>query len=133
MLILCAPPLLAATVYMVLGRMIRAFDAEHLSSMRPKWLTFVFAMNDVICFCTQVGGAGVQVTGDPKVMDIGKKVVLAGLIFSLFVFALFRGYRCDFSSTTSENAHAYSHNEPRPFVATVYVDALCCLCGSDGP
>lgn len=89
MLILCAPPLIAATVYMVLGRIIRAFAAEHLSSMRPKWLTFVFVMNDVLCFCTQLGGAGVQVTGDPQAMDIGKKVVLAGLIFSLFVFALF--------------------------------------------
>lgn len=89
MLILCAPPLVAATVYMVLGRMIRAFDAEHLSSMRPKWLTFVFVMNDILCFCTQLGGAGVQVTGDANIMDIGKKVVLAGLIFSLFVFAFF--------------------------------------------
>lgn len=89
MLILCAPPLVAATVYMVLGRIIRSFGAEHLSSMRPKWLTFVFVMNDVLCFCTQLGGAGVQVTGDEKVMNIGKKVVLAGLIFSLVVFAFF--------------------------------------------
>ncbi|KAJ5107354.1 hypothetical protein N7456_004029 [Penicillium angulare] len=89
MLILCSPPLIAATVYMVLGRIIRSFDAEHLSSMRPKWLTFVFVMNDILCFCTQLGGAGVQVTGDQQVMDIGKKVVLAGLIFSLIIFALF--------------------------------------------
>ncbi|KAJ5373303.1 RTA-like protein [Penicillium concentricum] len=89
MLILCAPPLVAATVYMVLGRIVRSFGAEHLSSMRPKWLTFVFVMNDVLCFCTQLGGAGVQVTGDQQVMYIGKKVVLAGLIFSLFVFACF--------------------------------------------
>ena len=89
MLIMCAPPLIAATVYMVLGRIIRSFDAEHLSSMRTKWLTFVFVTNDVITFCTQIGGAGVQVTGDAKVMSIGKKVVLAGLIFSLFVFAMF--------------------------------------------
>lgn len=89
MLILCAPPLVAATVYMVLGRIVRSFGAEHLSSMRPKWLTFVFVMNDVLCFCTQLGGAGVQVTGDQQVMDIGKKVVLTGLIFSLIVFACF--------------------------------------------
>jgi hypothetical protein len=89
MLIMCAPPLIAATVYMVLGRIIRSFDAEHLSSMRVKWLTFVFVMNDVLTFCTQIGGAGVQVTGDAKIMDIGKKVVLAGLIFSLVVFAFF--------------------------------------------
>ncbi|KAJ5171533.1 RTA-like protein [Penicillium coprophilum] len=89
MLILCAPPLVAATVYMVLGRIVRSFGAEHLSSMRPKRLTFIFVMNDVLCFCTQLGGAGVQVTGDQQVMKIGKKVVLAGLIFSLVVFAWF--------------------------------------------
>jgi hypothetical protein len=89
MLILCAPPLVAATVYMVLGRIIVSFGAEHLSSMRPKRLTFLFVMNDVLCFCTQLGGAGVQITGDQQVMNIGKKVVLAGLIFSLIVFTFF--------------------------------------------
>ncbi|KAJ5489215.1 hypothetical protein N7539_004105 [Penicillium diatomitis] len=89
MLILCAPPLIAATIYIVLGRIIRAFDAEHLSSMRPKRMTLVFVLNDVICFCTQLGGAGVQVTGDANIMNIGKKVVLAGLIFSLLVFIIF--------------------------------------------
>ncbi|KAJ5160275.1 uncharacterized protein N7482_007279 [Penicillium canariense] len=89
MLILCAPPLIAATVYMVLGRIIRSFDAEHLSCMRPNRLTFVFVMNDALCFCTQLGGAGVQITGDSTIMSIGKKIVLAGLIFSLVVFGFF--------------------------------------------
>ncbi|KAJ5713903.1 uncharacterized protein N7483_011084 [Penicillium malachiteum] len=89
MLILCAPPLISATVYMVLGRIIRSFDAEHLSSMRTKRLTVIFVLNDILCFFTQLGGAGVQVTGDTNIMNIGKKVVLAGLIFSLIIFALF--------------------------------------------
>ncbi|KAJ5447369.1 RTA-like protein [Penicillium cf. griseofulvum] len=89
MLILCAPPLIAATVYMVLGRVIRSFGAEHLASMTPRKITVIFVLNDVLTFCTQLGGAGVQVTGDPNVMAIGKKVVLAGLIFSLVVFAFF--------------------------------------------
>ncbi|KAJ5939766.1 hypothetical protein N7466_002900 [Penicillium verhagenii] len=88
-LILCAPPLISATIYMVLGRIIRSFNAEHLSPMRPGVLTFVFVLNDMFCFCTQLGGAGVQVTGDQNIMDIGKKVVLAGLIFSLVVFVFF--------------------------------------------
>jgi hypothetical protein len=74
---------------MVLGRVIRSFGAEHLASMRPKKITVIFVLNDVLCFCTQLGGAGVQVTGDANIMDIGKKVVLAGLIFSLVVFAFF--------------------------------------------
>lgn len=89
MLILCAPPLIAATVYMVLGRIIRSFGAEHLASMSPKKITVIFVLNDVLTFCTQLGGAGVQVTGDADIMAIGKKVVLAGLIFSLVVFAFF--------------------------------------------
>jgi hypothetical protein len=46
-------------------------------------------MNDILYFYTQLGGAGVQVTEDAKIMDIGKKVVLVGLIFSLVVFAFF--------------------------------------------
>ncbi|CAG8006830.1 unnamed protein product [Penicillium salamii] len=89
MLILCSPPLIAATIYMVLGRIIRSFNAEHLVSMTPKKITVIFVLNDVLTFCTQLGGAGVQVTGDAHLMSIGKKVVLAGLIFSLFVFAFF--------------------------------------------
>jgi hypothetical protein len=89
MLILCAPPFIAATIYMVLGRIIRAFNAEHHSSIRTKWLTTIFVLNDVICFLTQIAGAGVQVTGDAHIMAIGKKAVLAGLIFALVVFGLF--------------------------------------------
>ncbi|KAF5858342.1 hypothetical protein ETB97_004578, partial [Aspergillus alliaceus] len=89
MLILCAPTFIAATIYMVLGRIIRSFDAEHLSPMRTKKITVIFVLNDVICFFTQLGGAGVQVTGDAKVMDIGRKVVLVGLVFALVVFLLF--------------------------------------------
>ncbi|CAI7616806.1 unnamed protein product [Penicillium viridicatum] len=112
MLILCAPPLVAATVYMVLGRIIRSFGAEHLSSMRPKWLTFVFVMNDVLCFCTQLGGAGVQVTGDEKVMNVGKKVVLAGLIFSLVVFAFFILIAAKFHRRLLQMPTAFLHQNP---------------------
>ncbi|KAJ5587602.1 uncharacterized protein N7459_003367 [Penicillium hispanicum] len=89
LLILCAPPLISATIYMVLGRIIRAFDAEHLSSMRTKRMTPLFVLNDILCFCTQLGGAGVQVTGSAQIMKIGEKVVLGGLIFSLVVFGIF--------------------------------------------
>jgi hypothetical protein len=96
MLIMTAPPLLAATIYMILGRIIRSFDAEHLSRMRVKRLTLTFVLNDVICFCTQLGGIGIQVTGDANIISIGDKVVLAGLIFSLFVFALFVWIAVDF-------------------------------------
>ncbi|KAJ6102874.1 hypothetical protein N7486_005301 [Penicillium sp. IBT 16267x] len=108
MLILCAPPLISATVYMVLGRILRSFNAEHLSSIRPKRLTLIFVMNDILCFCTQLGGAGVQVTGEAKIMDIGKKVVLAGLIFSLIVFGFF--------ILVAARFHRRLLNNPPPFL-----------------
>ncbi|KAJ5606440.1 hypothetical protein N7510_009221 [Penicillium lagena] len=109
MLILCAPLMVAATVYMTLGRLIRSFDAEHLSSMRTKYLTLVFVLNDILCFCTQIGGAGVQVTGNAQVMNVGKKVVLAGLIFSLVIFALFIWISFKFQRKLQ--------NQPTPVVA----------------
>ncbi|PLN84064.1 RTA1 like protein-domain-containing protein [Aspergillus taichungensis] len=86
MLLLCAPPLLAASVYMTLSRVITALGAENHSPIRPKRLTVLFVLNDVICLLTQLVGAGLQVTGDVHIIDIGIKAVLAGLVFTLVVF-----------------------------------------------
>lgn len=94
---------------MVLGRIIRAFDAEHLSSIRPKWLTAIFVVNDIVCFLTQLIGAGVQVTGDARVIDIGRKAVLAGLIFALVMF-------CEFVLVTIV-FHRWLGRSPTPVVA----------------
>ena len=89
MLLLCAPPLLAASVYMTLSRIITALGAEDRSPIRPKRLTVLFVLNDVICLLTQLVGAGLQVTGDVHIIDIGIKAVLAGLVFTLVVFVGF--------------------------------------------
>lgn len=55
--LLLGPALLAASIYMVLGRLIRFLEAEHLALIRTKWLTKLFVLGDVISFVTQ--GAGV--------------------------------------------------------------------------
>ncbi|KAI9374118.1 RTA1 like protein-domain-containing protein [Aspergillus egyptiacus] len=88
-LLLVAPPLLSASIYMSLSRIMTALDAEHLSPIRPKRLTALFVTNDILCFLTQLVGAGVQVTGDQKLMDIGLKIVLAGLVVMMVVFSGF--------------------------------------------
>ncbi|RJE25028.1 RTA1 domain protein [Aspergillus sclerotialis] len=127
-LILCAPPFIAATIYMVLGRIIRAFDAEHLSSIRTKWLTAIFVINDVICFLTQIVGAGVQVTGDRKLMSIGMKAVLGGLIFALVVFCLFVLVAVVFHRRLARNPTAVLHRNPelawRRYMWAIYVSCL---------
>lgn len=57
LLILVAPALYAASIYMVLGRIIRLLDAEEYSIIRTKWLTKVFVIGDVFSFLVQSSGA----------------------------------------------------------------------------
>lgn len=53
---LLAPTLFAASIYMILGRLIRLLDAEQYALIRSKWLTKFFVMGDVLSFLSQ--GAG---------------------------------------------------------------------------
>jgi hypothetical protein len=50
LLILVAPSLIAATVYMILGRIIVATDGERYSFIKKKWLTKIFVISDVLSF-----------------------------------------------------------------------------------
>ncbi len=56
LLLLVAPALFAASIYMVLGRIILLTDGETHSFIRKKWLTKIFVAGDVISFFTQAGG-----------------------------------------------------------------------------
>lgn len=56
LLLLLAPALFAASIYMVLGRIILLTDGEAHSPIRVKWLTKVFVAGDVISFLAQSGG-----------------------------------------------------------------------------
>ena len=57
-LLLLAPALLAASIYMILGRLIRLLDGEKLSVIHPRWLTKVFVTGDVLSFLAQSAGGG---------------------------------------------------------------------------
>jgi hypothetical protein len=54
--LLLAPALLAASIYMLLGRIILVLRAESHAIMKKKWLTKVFVTGDVLSFLLQ--GAG---------------------------------------------------------------------------
>lgn len=89
LLLLVAPTFLAATVYMILGRFMTSLDAEHLSMIRPKWLSKLFVLNDVICFLVQIGGARMQATTSVSIQKTGGKVVIIGLVLQILVFCWF--------------------------------------------
>lgn len=56
LLLLVAPSLFAASIYMVLGRIIRLLNGDSNSPIRPSWLTKIFVAGDVISFFMQSGG-----------------------------------------------------------------------------
>jgi hypothetical protein len=56
LLLLLAPALFAASIYMVLGRIILLTDGEAHSLIRARWLTKLFVMGDVLSFLGQSAG-----------------------------------------------------------------------------
>jgi hypothetical protein len=56
MLLLVAPALFAATIYMQLGRIILLLHGESRALIKKKWLTKIFVAGDVLSFILQGGG-----------------------------------------------------------------------------
>lgn len=61
MLILVAPPLFAASIYMTLGRVVVKLGAEDQSIVPVRFLTKTFVVGDVISFLLQCGGMTTRV------------------------------------------------------------------------
>lgn len=55
-LLLLGPTLYAASIYMILGRLVIHLEADSYSLIKPKWLTKFFVFGDVISFFAQGGG-----------------------------------------------------------------------------
>lgn len=103
-LILVAPALYAASIYMILGRLIRTVGAEHLSLIPVRWVTRIFVTGDVIAFGLQAGGGGIQSAGTLDLYNIGEKIIIAGLLVQICVFGFF--------IVTSLLFHYRLHNNP---------------------
>jgi hypothetical protein len=89
LLLLVAPALFAASIYIILGRIILMTDGELHSTIRLRWLTKVFVTGDVISFLLQGGGGGIQSSGTESAMKTGEKLIIAGLFVQLAFFGVF--------------------------------------------
>ncbi|CRK19219.1 hypothetical protein BN1708_012563 [Verticillium longisporum] len=87
--ILVAPALFAASIYMILGRLIRTCRAEHLSLIPVNWVTRIFVLGDVIAFTVQASGAGLSAAGDYDLFKLGEKVIIGGLFVQIVFFGFF--------------------------------------------
>ncbi|KAF2650091.1 putative RTA1 domain protein [Lophiostoma macrostomum CBS 122681] len=82
MLILGSAPLLAASIYMTLGRFIRALNAEEHAIFRPRFITFVYVVIDIGSFVCQIMGSASQISG-PEGARQGRLIVMGGLAVQL--------------------------------------------------
>ncbi|CAM1502691.1 Fc.00g074670.m01.CDS01 [Cosmosporella sp. VM-42] len=89
-LLLLGPALYAASIYMVLGRMIILLEAGSLSMIRPNWLTKVFVAGDVLSFLAQSGGGAMLATSKSS-DDVkkGENIIVGGLGIQILFFGFF--------------------------------------------
>ncbi|KAL4778519.1 RTA1 like protein-domain-containing protein [Aspergillus varians] len=88
-LILLAPALYAASIYMVLGRLMVHLDAQHHSLVRVAWMTKIFVTGDVVSFLMQCGGGGLMSGDNPDSRKIGETITIIGLVVQIVFFTFF--------------------------------------------
>ncbi|KAH7075849.1 putative RTM1-like protein [Paraphoma chrysanthemicola] len=88
-LLLVAPALYAASIYMMLGRIILVTDGEHHSIIRKRWLTKIFVAGDVMSFLLQGAGGGIMASGTISAMHTGENIIIGGLVVQVLFFGCF--------------------------------------------
>jgi hypothetical protein len=88
MLILGSAPLLAATVYMTLGRLARNLDAADYCLIRSTWISKIYVIIDIASFGCQMAGSAAQASG-AEGAEQGVFIVKIGLGIQLAAFGLF--------------------------------------------
>ncbi|KAK3342570.1 RTA1 like protein-domain-containing protein [Neurospora tetraspora] len=125
LLILLGPALYAASIYMILGRLIRMLEAEAYSVIRVNWLTKLFVLGDVLSFLAQGAGGGILAkASSAKDQDLGNNVVLGGLGIQVFFFGLFIITTILFHVRIAANPTPKSHSVTVPwrqFLWALYV------------
>ncbi|KAB2570886.1 Protein RTM1 [Lasiodiplodia theobromae] len=89
LLLLVAPALFAASIYMGLGRIIFLTDGEAHSPIPGKWLTKIFVCGDVVSFVLQGAGGGIMASGTLEALEKGEHIVIGGLVVQIVFFSVF--------------------------------------------
>ncbi|CAI7582674.1 unnamed protein product [Penicillium discolor] len=88
--VLLAPSLFAASIYMILGRIIRLLDGDSKSLIRATRLTKIFVLGDVLAFFIQSGGGGIMSSAkSASSLKLGEDVIIVGLIVQIIFFGFF--------------------------------------------
>lgn len=91
LLSLLAPALYAATIYMILGRIILLTDGDRYAILRRTWLTKIFVGGDILSFLTQSTGGSMiaSAKGDQDKSHAGELIIIGGLFIQIIFFGFF--------------------------------------------
>ncbi|KAK8022827.1 hypothetical protein PG993_013594 [Apiospora rasikravindrae] len=124
-LLLLGPTLFAASIYMILGRLIRLLDADAYSMIPPRWLTKVFVLGDVLSFLAQGGGSigGGMLTMAKTQDDVkrGENMILGGLGIQILFFGVFCAVTASFHLHIRRKPTSKSYALTVPWELLIYV------------
>ncbi|KAF2151496.1 RTA1-domain-containing protein [Myriangium duriaei CBS 260.36] len=90
LLVLLAPILFAAGIYMFLGRLLAATKYSNYSIIRTTRLTKIFVCGDILCFLIQAyGGTKLIKPKDLATIRVGQHTILFGLALQVLIFGIF--------------------------------------------
>ncbi|KAI1463487.1 RTA1 like protein [Daldinia caldariorum] len=121
-LLLLGPTLFAASIYMILGRLIVLLEANSYSIIKPRWLTKVFVLGDVLSFFAQGGGGGLLTQA--KTLDAvrrGENIIIGGLCIQILFFGFFMVVTFIFDRRISKNPTRVSLALPTPWRKLVLI------------
>ncbi|KZL80827.1 protein rta1 [Colletotrichum incanum] len=128
MLILLGPAFYAASIYMVLGRLVRILAAENYSLIKVKWLTKFFLMGDILSIFGQGGGGGMLATAKSESsQNLGNIVILLGLGVQVVFFGFFMvvttvfHFRITMNPTTKS---IYTNLPWQRFIRVLYISSF---------
>ncbi|KAL2069249.1 hypothetical protein VTL71DRAFT_15587 [Oculimacula yallundae] len=101
LLLIVSPSLLAAGLYLTLKHLVLHYGPQY-SRLTPKLYTWLFVACDAIGFLMQCIGGGIQSSADntdKKTLDMGNKIMVAGVTFQAVVMVVCALLSIDFAIT----------------------------------
>ncbi|KAF4969428.1 hypothetical protein FSARC_3359 [Fusarium sarcochroum] len=128
LLLLLGPTCYAASIYMILGRLIRRLKGEQFSLIRPGWLTKIFLLRDIISIALQGIGGGKVVNADTP--ESAENIIIGGLTVQILFFGLFVAvtglFHFQFAKDFTKRPSNFGFNWQR-FLVVIYVASILIL------
>jgi hypothetical protein len=86
--IILPPAFMAATHYMVFGRII-TYVGEKYSPISARRVTLIFVICDFLSFVVQAGGGSLFASSNPTTLKLAKTIVIIGFIIQIVSFGIF--------------------------------------------